>query len=175
MQASQRYVSILCLPLYPQICESYQYIQTNITIPLHFSLLVLPYVDDYFPESDTTTVFQSDDVYLECDAIGIPQPVFTWFRDGVPVTDEDPTAHVYSGTDSVFGLGGAVFFLTSSSLTLHGTSEEDSANYSCVVSNRLGESAAHQFELIVQGSIPFFLYVKNNNPGIRTVLQYFSC
>ncbi len=156
MQASQRYVSILCLPLYPQICESYQYIQTNTSIPLHFSSLVLSYIDDYFPENATTTVFESMDVYLVCDAIGIPQPVFTWFRDGVPVTDEDPTANVSSYTEPVFSLGGVEFFLTSSSLTLNGTSEEDSANYSCVASNGLGESAAHQFELIVQGSIPFF-------------------
>ncbi len=99
-------------------------------------------------------------MYLECDAIGIPQPVFTWFRDGVPVTDEDSTASVSSYTEPVFSLGGAELSLTSSLLTLNGTSEEDSASYSCVASNGLGESAAHQFELIVQGSIPFFLNVK---------------
>ncbi len=155
--------------------ESYQYIQTNTTIPLHFSSLVLPYIDDYFPENATTTVFESMDVYLVCNAIGIPQLVFTWFRDGVPVNDEDPTANVSSYTEPGFSLGGAELFLTSSSLTLSGTSEEDSANYSCVASNGLGESAAHQFELIVQGSIPFFFYVENNNPVIRTVLRYFSC
>ncbi len=149
MQASQRYVSILCLPLYPQICESYQYIQTNITIPLHFSSLVLPYIDDYFPENVESMV------YL-CNAIGIPQPVFTWFRDGVPVTDEDPTANVYSYTDYAYTYSG-ILFLTSSYLTLNGTSEEDSAIYSCVASNGLGESAAHQFELIVQGNIVFIM------------------
>ncbi len=144
-----------CLLLYPRMCK---YNQTNINIPLHvFFFLVLPYIDYYFPENATTTVSENMDVYLVCDAIGIPQPVFTWFRDGVPVTDEDPTANVSSYTEPVFSLGGAEYFLTSSSLTLNGTSEEDSANYSCVASNGLGESAAHQFELIVQGNIVFIM------------------
>ncbi len=100
---------------------------------------MLPSIVDYYPDN----LANSTDGYLECTAVGIPQPMVAWFKEEALLTNED--FPISTSTDALS------IFYSSSRLHINDSDSVDSGNYSCVASNGLSRVARHLFELEVIG------------------------
>ena len=124
-----------------------------------------------FPEDDTFTyvVNVTDPVTFVCRARGIPVPIITWNRDGLPLIGTD----VGSGDtgDLMFGMedlnsrivveppsqslvltpGGNVYE-AERNLTVYNTMGIDTGTYTCEADNGVQPNDTQDFELFVQGN-----------------------
>ncbi len=121
----------------------YKHSRYNLSFP------VLPFIVDYNPDNMNVTVPEATVVYLECIAIGTPQPTVLWTRDGIQLTEETPNTHVLSErtTPQI-----TEYFVEYSQLTLTSIKPGDSGNYTCTFSNGLEESAEQHFQLFIEGN-----------------------
>ena len=116
-----------------------------------------------FPEEDTFTyiVGVTDPVTFVCRARGIPVPIITWNRGGLPLT----------GTDLMFGMedlnsrivleppslslvmtpGGNVYE-AERNLTISNSMGIDTGTYTCEADNGVQPNDTQDFELFVQGN-----------------------
>ncbi|XP_053325662.1 hemicentin-1 [Spea bombifrons] len=89
-------------------------------------------VDIYVPASiigdlgqtHNKKVIVGKSLLLDCEAIGRPQPLLTWLKDGVPVETNDNIQLLYNGKK----------------LEIKNAMESDHGQYSCVATNLAGES-----------------------------------
>ena len=104
---------------------------------------------------------ETDPVTFTCSATGIPPPEITWMRNGV-VLDENTEPRVslnFSNPETISTAGGDIYLVTHT-LTISSTRDSDSDNYTCVASNgnTVTPNVTQDFELVVQGKLPFYLY-----------------
>ena len=98
---------------------------------------------------------------LQAKVSGVPSPVITWFKDGIPVA---------SNTDYVTEcLGGAC------SLSIEETLREDSANWTCRASNQAGYAESHAKLTVQEVRMPEPLEPEPHKPAFYVPLSNTQC
>ena len=73
------------------------------------------------------------DITLSCTSSGSPPDIFTWMKDGVPITQfTDTTVVTHTSTNAVF----------SSNYTIENFNFSDDGMYTCTVTNPIGSDSA---------------------------------
>ena len=126
---------------------------------------------------------ETDPVTFTCSATGIPPPKITWMRNAV-VVDENTEPRIslnFSNPETVSTADGDIYLVTRT-LTISSTRDGDSDNYTCVASNgnTVTPNVTRDFEVVVQGRLPFYLYVCTHilcgfHPLLPTNCVYYSC
>ena len=81
---------------------------------------------------DNVTAASNTTITIRCPARGVPTPVVTWKKDGVPVVD-----------------GGRINFAENSSLVMKDVELENNAKYTCSVQNTFGKDEASSIVTII--------------------------
>ena len=125
----------------------------------------------------TYTVNASDPVTFQCTTSGIPPPLITFYNNSgllltstvdPRVTISDPITYIMIGDQTVS--------TASTSLTINGTRDGDSGNYTCVASNQGAAMllSNQTFQLVVQCKLLLITHTLNVSMFLLfLILQYF--
>ena len=109
------------------------------------------------PADGSVFIINETDMFsVTCNVTGIPAPMnFVWLKDGVvqnyttvpdiSITVSDPSSPLTYSTDE------GDILSVSQTLTFSSAVDEDSAMYTCMASNRVGDGDSVSVQLIVQG------------------------
>lgn len=81
-------------------------------------------------------VIRGKPIILQCNAMGIPFPNVTWYRDATPIEEDDRTHLLLSGRQ----------------LEIYDTTENDAASYVCVAVNAAGR-LRHDIAVDILGTL----------------------
>ena len=102
---------------------------------------------------DTINLLSPDELILNCSAVALPLPIIAWIR--MPLEGPDKVFNSSSVLD-----GGRNIILSTatlsdtnaaSSFTVNNTFATDSANYTCIATNRLGSDVSRDSMVSVYG------------------------
>ena len=107
------------------------------------------------PANGSVSIINETDMFsVTCNVTGIPAPMnFVWLKDGI-VQDYTTVPNVTVSnlsTAVTYSTDGGDILSVSQTLTFSSAVDEDTAVYTCVASNGVGDSVSVNFELIVQG------------------------
>ena len=126
----------------------------------------------------TYTVNASDPVTFQCTASGIPPPLITFYNSsGLLTSTVDPRVTISDGPITGYiTIGDQTVSTASTSLTINGTRDGDSGNYTCVASNQGAAMllSNQTFQLVVQCKLLLIKHTLNVSMFLLfPILQYF--
>ena len=89
------------------------------------------------------------EISLPCDAVGVPEPNVTWFRDGIPI-NEIPNLRYKIGSDET----------DPNSLKINFLKLDDSSMFQCRAENEAGDLVGYSW-LRVKSKLLSSLYIEN--------------
>ena len=131
------------------------------------SLPVAPEAAILDSQKPTVTTSEGAPDALMCTATGVPAPTFSWFRNGVLLSDDSVTLVITSSTDDTMSL-------LSVTSTLNVTSvmrESAFATITCTASNGVGANSSDSTQLIVLCKL-FMLLVMGNSSRWRLMCRW---
>ncbi|KAK2497109.1 hypothetical protein MC885_006689 [Smutsia gigantea] len=135
---------------------------------LQLSVLVVPTIlgvtEDSADEEVTVTI--NNPISLICEALAFPSPTVTWMKDGAPFESSNNIqllpGDAFSGgriegagrSSSGWARGGDGFMVGTHGLQILNAQKEDAGQYTCVVTNELGEAVkSYHVEVLIPPSI----------------------